>query len=173
MAVVDNSALARAIGTRIRQKRLERGLSQRALARDRFTPSYISALETGAVKPSMAALSFLAERLECSINDLLGEQPRANPRTGLRLEADLRLASRSWAEASALFSDLLESTTGDNERAELLRSLSEALVRQGKSHEAIAIASEAVNLFERLLRTPDAAEARYWLAGAHYQASNS
>lgn len=173
VVVVDNTTLARAIGARIRQKRLERGLSQRALAEDRFTPSYISALETGAVKPSMAALAYLAERLECSINDLLGAQPRAPARTGLRLEADLRLASGEWPEAGTLFADLLESASGDSERAELFRGLSEALVRQRRGADAIRPASEAVSLFDHLQRSDDAAEARYWLAAAHYQAENA
>ena len=172
VVVVDNSALAKAIGARIRRAREEQGLSQRALAAERFSPSYISALETGVVKPSMAALSYLAERLNCSINDLVGDAGLANPRIGQRLEADLRLASGDWERATQLFTDLLESATDDADRGELLRGLSESLVRQRRPNEAIAPASQAVGLFEMLGRGSDAAEARYWLAAAHYQAEN-
>lgn len=46
-------------------------------------------------------------------------------------------------------------------------------MRQRKGHEAIGIASEAVDLFDRLKRSADAGEARYWLAAGHYHAENS
>jgi len=172
VVVVDNTSLARAIGARIRRARQQAGLSQRALAADRFSPSYISALETGSVKPSMAALSYLAERLDCSINDLVDDARSVGPRTGQRLEADLRLASGDWERAAQLFRDLLASVSQEAERGELLRGLSEALVRQDRAREAIDPASRAVELFERLGRASDAAESRYWLAAAHYRAEN-
>ena len=61
--VVDESALAEAIGARIKQARLAAGLTQAQLAGDRYTKAYVSALEHGLAKPSMAALTFLSERL--------------------------------------------------------------------------------------------------------------
>lgn len=172
VVVVDNTALAKAIGARIRQAREERGLSQRALAAERFTPSYISALETGSVKPSMASLAYLAARLGCAMSDLLDGPATPDPLAGLRLEADLRLASGDWDQASRLFTDLANASRDDRERAEVLRGLSEALVRQSQSAEAITAASEAISLFDHQERAADAAEARYWLAAAHYQAEN-
>ena len=55
--VVDDSALADGIGGRIRQARLAAGLTQQQLAAGRYTKAYISALEKGHAKPSMAAAS--------------------------------------------------------------------------------------------------------------------
>lgn len=172
VVVVDNSALARAIGRRIRRQREAAGFSQRQLAAGRYTSSYMSALESGRVKPSMAALSYLAERLGCSINDLLGDTAREDPRAGLRLEADLRLASGQWQGALDAYAELADGSLDAGSKAEVARGMAEAFARLHRSSEAIDRASEAVTLFTRLERPEDAAQASYWLAAAHYQAEN-
>ena len=71
--VVDDSALAQSIGSRIRERRHRAGLSQQRLAEGRYTKAYISALETGAAKPSMAALNFMAGRLGDDRGRAVGE----------------------------------------------------------------------------------------------------
>lgn len=173
VVVVDNRPLARSIGRRIRAARERAGLSQRVVAADRFSASYISALENGTVKPSMSALAFLAERLGCTINDLVGDPASSDPRAGRRLEADLRLAAGDWTAALDIYDDLLSANPTERERAELQRGAAEALSRLGKPLEAIDRASESVVLFERADRKLDALQARYWLGAAHYQAQNS
>jgi len=167
--VVDNSHVARRVGERIRQARTRMGLTQRQLAEGRYTAAYISALERGLAKPSMAALTFLSERLGVSVPDLVAEE---RPAAG-RLEADLLMAAGTAQEALDRYDDLL-STAGDDRRnrAELLRGRAEALCRLGKGHEAIGPASESALLFAGLAAPADAAMARYWLAGAHYQEDN-
>jgi transcriptional regulator with XRE-family HTH domain len=171
VVVVDNAPLARAIGQRIRHRREAAGLTQRQLAAGRYTSSYISALESGRVKPSVAAMSHLAERLGCSINDLLGDRTD-DLRTGLRLEADLRLASGDWQRALGSYAELREGSLDDHSQAEVAVATAEALSRLQRPAEAIDRASEAVALFTRLDRQADAVQARYWLAAAHYQAEN-
>ncbi|HEX7197646.1 MAG TPA: helix-turn-helix domain-containing protein [Candidatus Limnocylindria bacterium] len=169
VVVVDSSHVARRVGERIRQARTRAGLTQRQVVEGRYTPAYISALERGLAKPSMAALTFLSERLGVSIPDLIAEErPAAN-----RLEADLLLASGKYQEALDRYDALLE-TAGDDRRnrAELLRGRAEALCRLGRGHEAIRSASEAAELFDGLAAPADAAWARYWLAGAHYLLDN-
>lgn len=173
VVVVDNRPLAQAIGRRIRAARERAGLSQRGLAADRFSASYISALENGSVKPSMSALAYLAERLGCTINDLVGDAGPANADSGRRLEADLRLASGDWTAALDLYEELLAANPSDRERAELLRGAAEALSRLGKPLAAIDRASEAVTEFDRAGRSLDGLQARYWLGAAHYQAQNA
>ena len=71
--MVDDSALALSIGSRIRERRRRAGLSQQRLAEGRYTKAYISALETGAAKPSMAALNFIAGRLGTTAAELLAD----------------------------------------------------------------------------------------------------
>jgi len=107
--VVDNSHVARRVGERIRQARTRAALTQAQLAKGRYTAAYISALERGLAKPSMAALTFLSERLGVSIPDLVAEE---RPAAG-RLEADLLLASGKPSEALDRYDALLDAAGED------------------------------------------------------------
>jgi len=167
--VVDNSHVARRVGDRIRQARSRANLTQAQVAKGRYTAAYISALERGLAKPSMAALTFLSERLGVSIPDLVAEdRPAAS-----RLEADLLLASGRWQDALDRYDTLLETAGEDRrQRAELLRGRAEAFCRLGRGRDAIRPAAEAAELFDGLGAPADSAWARYWLAEAHYRADN-
>ena len=168
--VVDNSHVARRVGERIRQARLRADLTQAQVAKGRYTAAYISALERGLAKPSMAALTFLSDRLGVPIPDLVAED---RPAAG-RLEADLLMASGKVQEALDRYDALLE-TAGDDrrQRAELLRRRAEALSRLGRGHDAIRPAAEAAELFDGLGATADSAAARFSLATAHHRADNT
>ena len=164
--VVDDSALAQSIGSRIRERRRRAGLSQQRLAEGRYTKAYISALETGAAKPSMAALNFIAGRLGTTAAELLADPDT----TWSRLEADLQLASGDMDGAAASYRGLLETETDIAARGELLTALAEASCRLDRPVDAIRAASEATEIFSRLGRAADHAEATYWLAlGQHLQ----
>ncbi|MGD0862485.1 MAG: helix-turn-helix transcriptional regulator [Candidatus Limnocylindrales bacterium] len=165
---VDDSPLAQKIGQRIRKARLAAGLTQTQLAEPRYTKAYISALENGLSRPSMAALNHLAGRLGIQASQLINEEPAA----WARLEADLLLACGRWDEAIAAYRNLLENPQTPLLRAELLRGLAEALVRKGEIGEAIAFASESVELFRAGRRESDAAVAEYWLSAANFQREN-
>ena len=168
--VVDNSHVARRVGDRIRQARTRAGLTQAQLSKGRYTAAYISALERGLAKPSMAALTFLSERLGVSVPDLVSEE---RPAAG-RLEADLLLASGQHQDALDRYDALLESAGEDRRnRAELLRGRAEALCRLDRGDEAIWPAAESAELFDAMGAAADAAWARYWLAGAHYLTDNA
>ncbi len=169
VTVVDNSHVARRIGERIREVRTRAELTQADVARGRYTAAYISALERGLAKPSMAALTFLSERLGVAITDLVAEEPAA----AARLEADLLLASGDAERALDAYDTLLDRAGNDRrQQAELLRGRSEALCRLGRGRDAIRPASQAARLFDELGSPADAAMSRYWLAGAHYQDDN-
>jgi transcriptional regulator with XRE-family HTH domain len=161
--VFDDSALAGRIGQRLRAARLGAGLTQQQLAGDRYTKAYVSALENGLAKPSMAALTYLAGRLGTTAADLLADRSTA----WNRLAADLALASGEWTAASDGYEVLLETATDPGARAELLIGLAEARNRLNRPGEAIRPASEAVSTFARLGRDADRARAAYWLASAH------
>jgi tetratricopeptide (TPR) repeat protein len=167
--VVDDSALAQSIGSQIRARRHRAGLSQQRLAEGRYTKAYISALETGAAKPSMAALNFIAGRLGTTAAELL-----ANPDTAwTRLEADLRLASGDVSEAIDAYESLLASTPEPSVRAELLTSLAEASCRMDRPIDAIRAAAESIELFTTLGRPADRAQAAYWLGLAQHLQDNA
>src|SRR3954465_10200689 len=85
--VADHRDLARSIGARIRIARLAAHLTQQELAGDRYTKAYVSALELGHAKPSMAALDYLAPRLGTTPDRLLADDAGR----WTRLDADLHL----------------------------------------------------------------------------------
>ena len=141
-------------------------MTQQQLAGDRYTKAYISALENGLVRPSVAALEYLAPRLGTTPSVLLGDSRPA----WSRLDIDLQLAAGNWQGAADGYRALLEGGEIDRSgRAELLRGHAEALVRLDQVSEAAAAASEAVELFETLGRQEDAALASYWLSAALYE----
>ncbi|MET0772602.1 MAG: helix-turn-helix transcriptional regulator [Candidatus Limnocylindrales bacterium] len=164
----DGPALALRIGTRIRAARLSAGLTQQQLAEGRYTKAYISALEQGHAKPSMAALDFIAGRLGLPPSTFLGRDDRWD-----RLEADLLLASGEWDEASVAFRTLLGPARDRGVRAELLTGLAESLCRLERWQEALPAAEEAVSLFRALARPIDASTASYWLAYARFQSGDT
>jgi transcriptional regulator with XRE-family HTH domain len=167
--VVDNSELARRIGSRLKQARLRAGLTQQQLAADRYTKAYVSALENGLVKPSMAALDYFSARLGTTASRLINDESR----TWSRLEADIQLASGKWQGAADAYESLLDFAADSGARAELLCGRAEALARLDRGSEAAAAASEAADLFTRLGRHADAARANYWLAFAEYEQENT
>lgn len=61
------------MGARIRQARLEAGLSQRQLAGETMTRNMLSALEHDTAKPSVSTLQYLSEKLCKPVSFFLGE----------------------------------------------------------------------------------------------------
>lgn len=166
---IDRGTMAREFGARLRKARLAAGLSQQALAEGRYTKAHVSALEKGLSRPSVAALTFFAERLGVSVTRLMGE----GAVSWSRLEADLALAAGRWPEAVDAYEDLLGAEPGAPQRAELLLGSAEGLAGLDRGREAVAAAGEAAVLFSKAGRDAEAALARYWLSCGEYQQGNT
>ncbi len=65
------------LGEKLRQARLEAGLSQRALCGDVITRNMLSQIENGSAKPSMDTLRHLAAQLQKPVSYFLEEAPPA------------------------------------------------------------------------------------------------
>jgi transcriptional regulator with XRE-family HTH domain len=156
-------------GQRLKTLRLRAGLTQRQLAGDRYTAAYVSALEKGLTRASMAALGYLAERLGVSMDYFLRDE---SPRWDL-MNADLRLASGDWQGAVDAYTDLLDRKLGDPEKARILRGRAEALLRLDRPQEALPDAAAAYELLGRAGERTDLAYATSWLAYAHYKLDNT
>ncbi len=169
VTVVDNTALAKSIGQRLRRARLRAGLTQSQLAEGRYTPAYISALERGLAKPSMAALNYIAERLDVPLQQFIADQNELRP---LRLEADIALAAADYQTAADRYFELLDRKLDALTTAEARLGLAEVLCRLDRGEEAIPIAAEAAESLSRAGRAEQAALAKYWLAYGHYQRDN-
>jgi transcriptional regulator with XRE-family HTH domain len=156
--------LAIQVGARLKAARTRAGLTQRELAEPRYTKAYISALENGLIKPSMAALRFLARKLGTVPGDFLADEDTH----WHRLDAELRLAAGDWQAAADRFRDILDQDPSGVGRGLCLLGLAEASYRLGRAHETITYASEALELLTRAQRLADARRATYWLAAGHH-----
>ncbi len=74
------------LGEKLRQTRLEAGLSQRQLCGEEITRNMLSLIENGSAKPSMKTLQYLAARLGKPVGYFLGEAAPDSP-NGLLMEA--------------------------------------------------------------------------------------
>ncbi|MDE3194121.1 MAG: tetratricopeptide repeat protein [Chloroflexota bacterium] len=128
------------LGARIRQARIEAGLSQAQLGQPHFTRAYVSALELGKIRPAMKSLEFLASKLGKPTAYFLedGEEARKRKERDLELTAAAALVHRATApEALKRIETLLESATMPLEIARLR-------VMAAKAHNFLAQGPEAL-----------------------------
>jgi len=131
------------LGQRIKQARLDAGLSQRQLCGDAITRNMLSLIETGAAKPSMATLSYLAGRLGKPVSYFLQENIVISPNLEL-----MARARASWAEGDAgaalkILEDFREPDSNfQQERRLLLVLCSIALARQAIENRKLPYAAQ-------------------------------
>ena len=92
------------LGQRLKNARLEAGLSQRQLCGDMITRNMLSQIENGSAKPSMDTLRYLARQLGKSVSFFLEETvPSSNQ--DLILEARNAFTDGKWKEVLAILDD--------------------------------------------------------------------
>ena len=89
------------LGEKLRQARIEAGLSQRQLCGDAITRNMLSQIENGTAKPSMKTLQYLAGRLGKSVSYFLEEEPAVSPNQGV-MESARRLYDAGDCAGAAL-----------------------------------------------------------------------
>ena len=136
------------LGSRIKQARLEAGLSQRQLCGDTITRNMLSQIENGVARPSMDTLRILAARLERPLSWFLEEQTVTSPN-----HRRMELARTAFREGS--FQVVLEELSSFREpdetfrqEAQLLKSLAltalaEDALRQGRMPYARSLLQQA------------------------------
>lgn len=75
------------LGEKLRQARLEAGLSQRQLCGEEITRNMLSLIENGSAKPSMKTLQYLAGRLGKSVSYFLEETALVSPNQAVMFAA--------------------------------------------------------------------------------------
>ena len=80
------------LGEKLKQARLEAGLSQRQLCADRLTRNMLSQIENGSARPSMGTLAYLAKRLEKPVSWFLEEEAVVLPNARVMEQARIALA---------------------------------------------------------------------------------
>lgn len=69
------------VGKNLRRLRLERGISQEALALEAgVARGYMSGLERGVKNPTIGLLSRIAEVLDCKLTDMVAEPKKQVPK---------------------------------------------------------------------------------------------
>lgn len=89
------------LGQKILQQREAAGLSQRQLCGDVITRNMLSRIEHGTVRPSMATLTYLAERLGKPVSFFLDERSVTSPNLDRMAQARSAFADGDWAGAVA------------------------------------------------------------------------
>lgn len=90
------------LGIRLKQARLEAGLSQRQLCGDVITRNMLSQIENGTARPSMETLRYLAGALGKSIGYFLEEEAVTSPNQQLMEQLRTAYEQHSWAEVLSL-----------------------------------------------------------------------
>ncbi len=85
------------LGEKLRQARLEAGLSQRQLCGEQITRNMLSQIENGTARPSMDTLGYLAGRLGKSISYFLEETAVTSPNQQVMASARKRLENKDFS----------------------------------------------------------------------------
>ena len=137
------------LGEKIRQVRLERGLTQKQLAGDRITRNQLSQIENDLAQPSMRTLEYLAAGLGVDAGWLMTQEDGDAAQARLTEARDLFREGR-WAEC-------MERTgTLTGEEALLMRSIcarrvAEQALGDERFSEAGAYAEQALECYARCL----------------------
>lgn len=150
------------LGEKLRQARLEAGLSQRQLVGDRITRNMLSQIENGSAAPSMDTLHYLAQRLGKPLSFFLED--------GEAEEAPLERAWRAYEVGDAAETlRLLEQHPEERERGKRERCLLRALallrlakesINQGREAYAGNLLEQERELEEKLKFLPELKERR-------------
>jgi len=153
------------LGTRLRQARLARNLTQSEVAANQFSVSYISAVERGQIRPSLGALEKLAKRLQVPVSELLrlegGDIPVAAPRAeyfpaGERedieaqvRDAQIRMQQGEPEDAIRSLTSIRDRNLSPREQALVQWRLAESYRELRDAERARAAAQDALTLAER------------------------
>lgn len=154
------------LGQRIKQARLEAGLSQRQLCGQRLTRNMLSLIENGAARPSMDTLRYFAQVLGKPVGWFLEEQT-VSPNQAAMLEARRCWQASDGAGVLAALEGYQEpDETFDGERGLLcyLALLSEAqgALEQGRRPYALHLLQQAGQVKSPYI-TPELAQKRQLL----------
>ena len=132
------------LGEKLRQARLEVGLSQRQLCGDVITRNMLSLIENGSAKPSMDTLKLLAARLGKSVSYFLEEDALSSPNSAIMEEARKRFDIGDAAGVAAVLAEYRQpDTVYDRERGLLMTlsrlKLAEQAIREGRYPYALEL----------------------------------
>jgi len=141
---------AEAVGRRLKEARLEAGLSQRQLAFPGCSAAYISRLEAGERVPSLQLLRKLGAKLEVDEEYLATGTARGHQLPVELVDADVALRLDDLDLAAELFEGVLQTSADRRARAEALAGLARLAFRRGDPRSAIEGIEDALRLAPEL-----------------------
>lgn len=161
-----------AIGSKIKQARLEAGLSQRQLCGNTITRNMLSQIENGTARPSMDTLQFLAKQLGKPISFFLEETAVLSPNPQIMADARKAFSERKFATVLTVLGDYQAPDTLFDEEQQYLWAL--AALAQGELLLSGNDGASAVALLEQIRRDciyyrPDMEQKRRALLRQGYQ----
>src|SRR5579872_2012905 len=161
----DSELLANDVGKRIRDARIERGLSLAQLGGEDLSRSFLSLVELGRSRISLRALKIVADRLELPLGYFLDGSMASPEAVGELMldQAEAALRQQKPAEALRLLKD---ADVPDSLRPRSLLLQGSALIEMGQARDAIDVLREAIPRAERRAEPRQQVEIRYTLARA-------
>jgi tetratricopeptide (TPR) repeat protein len=157
------------IGERIRQARIEAGLSQAQLGAPHFTRAYVSAIELGKVRPAMKSLDFLAEKLGKPSSYFMEDAEadrRRHEQSSMIARGNQLISEGKATEAIELFEPLLKRVATPVDRAMVQRSLGRAYTQARRASEGVTVLNEALRFFKTIEDADQIARTRSQLGAA-------
>ena len=154
------------LGEKLRQARLEKGLSQRQLCGEEITRNMLSQIENGSARPSMDTLCFLAQRLEKPVSWFLEEQAVTLPNLQTIQQAQQAYEAKDFPGVLQVLSDYRGPDPVFDRERYLLEALSlTAQARQVSEEKPVYAQKLLEKALEAGLQTPYFTEAchREWL----------
>ena len=139
-------------GERLRRLREEQGLTQSQLAGDRLTKAFISQIETGRSRPSLATVEYLAERLGVSVVALAPDYAADQEREYLFRATAASISGHRVEEAESLLTQLQPLIDSPRERARAARLRAELSEATGLVEEAL---TQALTAYDRAVAAAD------------------
>ena len=136
------------LGEKIKQARLDAGLSQRQLCGDAVTRNMLSQIENGTAKPSMGTLSYFAARLGRPVSFFLEEEAVCSPNQTLMEQARKAVLEGRGKDAAELLAAYRSPDVTFEAEAQLLRRLAvlqqaQAVLEKGQAPYAAQLLQEA------------------------------
>jgi tetratricopeptide (TPR) repeat protein len=141
-----------ALGDRVRQLRINRGMTQTELAGDRFSKEYVSQIERSKTRPTGETVEWLAARLGVDANFLeLGVSSNALERVEtLVSRAEAAIESHDYTEATTILGNVEASDLAASPELELRALLAEswAWMYSGEVRKSLGIVERARRVAE-------------------------
>ena len=129
------------LGQRLKQARLEAGMSQRQLCADVITRNMLSQIENGGARPSMDTLRYLAAKLGKPMAYFLEEEPVQLPNLPAMNQARERFVAGDFGGAAKALSDYADpDPVFDGEKQLLQAKITLGLARQALDQGKIRLA---------------------------------